>query len=71
VKANIGAAGDVMIPKINGVKVLRAPSDGAGELQALTKNDEVLLLGEETNGFVKVTATRGDGWVKAILLRRP
>ena len=71
VKANMGAAGDVMIPKINGVKVLRAPSDGAGELQALTKNDEVLLLGEETNGFVKVTATRGDGWVKAILLRRP
>jgi len=71
VKANMGAAGDVMIPKINGVKVLRAPSDGAGELQSLTKNDEVLLLGEETNGFVKVTATRGDGWVKAILLRRP
>jgi len=70
VKANMGAAGDVMIPKINGVKVLRAPSDGAGELQALTKNDEVLLLGEETNGFVKVTATRGDGWVKAILLRK-
>ena len=71
VKANMGAAGDVMIPKINGVKVLRSPSDGAGELQSLTKNDEVLLLGEETNGFVKVTATRGDGWVKAILLRRP
>ena len=71
VKANMGAAGDVMIPKINGVKVLRAPSDGAGELQSLSRNDEVLLLGEETNGFVKVTATRGDGWVKAILLRKP
>jgi len=70
VKANAGNAGDVMMPKINGVKVLRAPSDGAGELQSLNKNDEVLLLGEESNGFVKVTATRGDGWVKAILLRK-
>lgn len=71
VKANMGAAGDVMMPKINGVKVLRAPSDGAGELQSLTKSDEVLLLGEESNGYVKVTAARGDGWVKAILLRKP
>ena len=70
VKANAGQAGDVMMPKINGVKVLRAPADGAGELQSLTKNDEVLLLGDERNGFVKVTATRGDGWVKAILLRK-
>ncbi len=71
VKANPINAGDVMMPKINGVKVLRSPADGAGELQSLTKNDEVLTLGEERNGFVKVTAPRGDGWVKAILLRKP
>jgi curli biogenesis system outer membrane secretion channel CsgG len=70
VKANAGAAGDVMMPKINGVKVLRQPQDGAGEVQSLGKNDEVLLLGEERDGFVKVTAPRGDGWVKAILLRK-
>jgi curli biogenesis system outer membrane secretion channel CsgG len=71
VKADAGAAGDVMSPKINGVKVLRNPADGAAELQTLAKGDEVLLLGEERNGFVKVTAPRGDGWVKAILLRKP
>ena len=70
VKANAAAAGDVMMPKINGVKVLRQPQDGSGEVQSLGKNDEVLLLGEEANGFVKVTAPRGDGWVKAILLRK-
>jgi hypothetical protein len=70
VKANASAAGDVMLPKISGVKVLRQPQDGAGEVQSLAKNDEVLLLGEERNGFVKVTAPRGDGWVKAILLRK-
>jgi curli biogenesis system outer membrane secretion channel CsgG len=70
VKANPVNAGDVMMPKINGVKVLRSPADGSGELQTLNKNDEVLTLGEERNGFVKVTASRGDGWVKAILLRK-
>ena len=70
-KANAAVAGDVMMPKINGVKLLRQPKDGAAEIQTLTRNDEVLMLGDEQNGFVKVTAPRGDGWIKAILLRKP
>lgn len=70
VRANAGAAGDVMHPKINGVKVLRQPRDGSGELESLGKNDDVLLNGEEQNGFLKVTTSRGEGWVKAILLRK-
>ena len=70
VKADAPAAGEVMVAKIAGVRVLRLPQDGAGEVQSLAKNDEVLLLGEERNGFAKVTAARGDGWVKAILLRK-
>jgi hypothetical protein len=71
VKANAGVAGDVMVAKIGGVKVLRQPRDGSGDVQTLTRSDEVLLLGEEQNGFTKVTTPRGDGWVKAILLRKP
>jgi len=71
VRANAGVAGDVMLPKIAGVRVLRAPRDGSGDVQTLARNDEVLLLGEEQNGFAKVTTSRGDGWVKAILLRKP
>jgi Curli production assembly/transport component CsgG len=71
VTANASAAGEVMAPKINGVKVLRLPQDGSPEVQTLTKGDEVLLLGEEKNGWLKVTAPRGDGWVKALLLRKP
>jgi len=71
IRANAGAAGDVMLPKIAGVKVLRAPRDGSGDVQTLNRNDEAILLGEEQNGFVKVQTARGDGWVKAILLRKP
>lgn len=71
VKANAGAAGDVMVPKIAGVKVLRQPRDGGGDLQTLGRNDEVILAGDEQNGYTKVTTSRGDGWVKSILLRKP
>jgi curli biogenesis system outer membrane secretion channel CsgG len=70
VQANAGAAGDVMVPKIAGARVLTVPQDGGPELQSLAKSDEVLLLGEEQNGYVKVTAPRGDGWIKKILLRK-
>ncbi|MDQ6640554.1 MAG: CsgG/HfaB family protein [Pseudomonadota bacterium] len=71
VRANAGAAGDVMVPKIAGVKVLRQPRDGGGDLQTLGRNDEVILAGDEQNGYTKVTTSRGDGWVKSILLRKP
>jgi len=69
-RANAGAAGDVMYAKINGVKMLRQPREGSGDLQTLTKSDEVLLMGEEMNGYVKVASSRGEGWVKAILLKK-
>ena len=71
VQAGSGSAGDVMVPKIAGVRVLKAPNDGAPEVQSLGRGDEVLFLGDESNGFMKVTASRGDGWVKKILLRKP
>ncbi len=71
VRANAGAAGDVMVPKIAGVKVLRQPRDGGGDMQTLTRNDEVILAGEEQNGYSKVTTSRGDGWVKSVLLKKP
>src|SRR5450755_2798440 len=62
VRANAGAAGDVMLPKINGVKMLRQAREGSGEVQTLGKGDEVLLAGEEMNGYVKVQSSRGEGW---------
>jgi hypothetical protein len=71
VQANPMVAGDVMVAKIAGARVLRQPQDGAPELMALGRSDEVLVLGEEVNGYVKVTAPRGDGWIKKLMLRKP
>lgn len=70
VQANSAAAGDVMMAKIAGVQVLRNPADSAPILMSLTKTDEVLYLGQEQNGFVKVTSPKGDGWVKKVLLKK-
>jgi hypothetical protein len=71
VQAGAAAEGDVMVAKIAGAKVLRNPQDSAGVLMALSKTDEVLYLGEERNGFLKVTSPQGDGWVKKVLLKKP
>jgi hypothetical protein len=71
VKAGAFNSGDVLVAKIAGAKVLKAPSDGASALMTLGKTDEVLHLGEEKNGFVKVTSPNGDGWIKEVLLRKP
>jgi hypothetical protein len=71
VQAGAAAEGDVMVAKIAGAKVLRNPQDSAGVLMSLSKTDEVLYLGEERNGFLKVTSPQGDGWVRKVLLKKP
>jgi len=71
VKAGAASEGDIMVAKIAGAQVLKGPADGSGVLMALTKADEVLYLGEERNGYLKVTSPKGDGWVKKVLLKKP
>lgn len=69
VKAGAGAAGDVYVPKIAGVKVYRGASEGA-ELMTLAKTDEMIYEGEEQAGFMKMATPKGSGWVKAIFVRK-
>jgi Curli production assembly/transport component CsgG len=71
VKANAANSGDVMVAKIAGAKVLKGPTDSAPVLMTLAKTDEVLYIGVEKNGYVKVTSPKGDGWIKEMLLRKP
>jgi len=62
------SAGDVLRPKINGVKLMASPSDGGAELAALKKTDELVFLGEEADGFVRIESGHGGGWVKKVLV---
>ena len=60
--------GDVMAPKIDGVKVLRTASDAAAVVATLKRGEDVVYLGEENGTFIKVQASGGEGWVKKALM---
>ncbi|MEZ5289552.1 MAG: CsgG/HfaB family protein [Vicinamibacterales bacterium] len=61
-------AGDVMVPKIGGVKILKTAADSAAVVATLQRGEEVVFMGEESNGFYKVQGANGEGWVKKALM---
>jgi hypothetical protein len=62
--------GDVLAPKIAGVKILAGPADNAREVATLGRADEVVVIGKEENGFVNVQGSGGSGWVKILLMNK-
>jgi hypothetical protein len=71
VKAGSGfAEGDVLMPKIDNVKVLAEPTDGARTTGTVKKSDELVFLGEEKDGYVKVQGSSAEGWVKKTLVSK-
>ena len=62
--------GDVLGPKIAGVKVLATPDDAGKVLATLTRADELVVVGEDKNGFVKVQGATATGWVKIVLVQK-
>ena len=70
VQASAGInSGDVIKPKINGVKVFAEANDKSKIIGKLTKQDELIYLGDEKNGFVKVDGALS-GWIdKRMILK--
>ena len=62
--------GDVLRPKINGVQVLSEPREGTKIVATLQRNDDVVYLGVEQNGYLKVLAPAGEGWVRKLVVSR-
>ena len=60
--------GDVLCPKIENVPLLAAPTEGATIAARLKKSDELVFLGEEKDGFLKVQGAMAAGWVKKTLV---
>jgi hypothetical protein len=46
------------------------PSDAATVVTTLAKNDEMIFLGKEEDGYLQVESGKGSGWVKKILIAR-
>ena len=64
------AEGDVLLPKIDNIKLLSAPQDGSGQAAVLKKSDELVFLGEEKDGYLKVQGSAAEGWVKKTLVAK-
>ena len=64
-------AGDTLTGKIAGVRVFRSTDKRAGELLKLARTDEVVFMGEEREGMLRVTSSSGEGWVDRVLVRKP
>jgi len=62
--------GDVLAPKIAGVKILAAPNDTAKVVATLTRTDEIVVTGEEKDGYIKVQGSTAEGWVKIALVSK-
>jgi hypothetical protein len=60
--------GDVLTPKIAGVKLMAQPSDTAKVLATLARGDELVVTGEVKDGFVNVQGSAASGWVKVVLV---
>jgi len=70
-KANaVFKEGDVLSPKIANVKLLAEPSDSAKALATLAKNDELVVVGAEKDGFVNVQGASASGWIKIVLVQK-
>jgi glutaredoxin len=68
--ANAWQVGDTLFGKINGVKVYTQPAKTGVEMTTLSKTDEVVFLGEEQAGLIKIASSKGDGWVDKLLLKK-
>ena len=62
--------GDVIGPKIAGIKVMAEPSDSAKVVGTLGRGDELVVDGAEKNGFIKVEGSSVSGWVKVSMMSK-
>ena len=62
--------GDVIRPKISGINLLAKPAEDAKVITKLNKNDELIYLGEETGGFIKLQGSNASGWADKRLFNK-
>jgi hypothetical protein len=63
------ALGDVVVPRIAGMKVYAAPSSSSSVVGTAAHTDEFVIDGAPANGMVKIAGNLS-GWVNSALLRK-
>jgi len=62
--------GDTLGPKIAGVKMYATPSDSGKVVATLGRADEMVVIGDEKDGYVQVETGSGKGWVRTTLVQK-
>ena len=62
--------GDVLYPKIAGVKIVGSAAEAGKTVATLDKGEELIYMGVEENGYLQVESAKGGGWVKKILVTK-
>lgn len=65
------SAGDVVVPKIAGIKIYADPSTDSRVVGTAAKGDEFVVESGLRNGMIKVSGANANGWVTAIHVRKP
>ncbi|HEX3645345.1 MAG TPA: CsgG/HfaB family protein [Vicinamibacterales bacterium] len=62
--------GDTLSPKIAGVKLLASPNDTAKVVAVFARGDEMVVVGDEKDGYIQVESASGKGWVRIALVQK-
>ncbi|MBM0104379.1 SH3 domain-containing protein [Steroidobacter sp. S1-65] len=62
--------GDTIVPKLGNLKVYASASDSSPTVATLAKGEEMIFMGEEQDGYLKIESSNGGGWVKKVLVTR-
>jgi hypothetical protein len=62
--------GDVLTPKIANVKLLASASDTAKVVATLGRGEELVVVGEEKDGYINVQGATASGWIKMVLVTK-
>jgi len=63
-------SGDILSPKIPGVKMFQQPLSTSNVVMTLKRDDQVVYLGDENKDFLKVQGADGEGWIDKKLIRK-
>jgi curli biogenesis system outer membrane secretion channel CsgG len=61
-------AGEILMARINNVKVYAGPSKDSKIVATLGRSDELIASGDQKNGFVQVDSSNFSGWVQRSLV---
>jgi hypothetical protein len=63
--------GDVLSPKIAGVKLMAQPNETSKVVSTLGRGDEVVVVGDEKDGYINVQGASASGWVRILMMQKP